>query len=371
MKIFSFGLHYSCIADLREIFTKLGHQYDFESYSGHNWVLNYQNPPYELLKADRWLTEFEKRQLWEQFWNDRHAQLDQYDAFVITYPFMWTWLLKKFNKPIIAHIPIRCDYGLTHKPEEWQHLNEYARQRVDEGKLFLCANSIHDKLYAEIMVGRPCEHIPSVCEYPHIPYNPNAQTYAFYLRGGWPGLPPTVRTREEVFPNMYPFAILSNVKAIVHCPYATSTMSIFEFYTMNMPMFVPSHELSCQWYQNNVKSPTEPILWHWCNTKLFPQHPPHTPFQIDFKGHPDPNARDDINAFRHWTQYCDFYDEANMPHIQKFNSMEELQQMTTPGHAKYVNCAEVSEKMKAHNVKRVPAIYEQWRQMLAKVEAAK
>jgi len=42
-----------------------------------------------------------------------------------------------------------------------------------------------------------------------------------------------------------------------------------------------------------------------------------------------------------------------------------------PGHAKYVNCAEVSEKMKAHNVKRIPAIYEQWRQMLAKVEAAK
>jgi len=320
---------------------------------------------------DRWLTEFEKRELWNQFWEDRHSQLDQYDAFIVTYPFLWTWLLKKFNKPIIAHIPIRCDYGLTHKPEEWQHLNEYARQRVDEGKLFLAANSMHDKLYAEIMVGRPCEHIPSLCEYTNMQYNPGAQTYAFYLRNGWPGLPSHIKPREQVFPNMYPFAILSNVKGIVHIPYATSSMSVFEFYTMNMPTFMPSLDLCCQWYQNNAKSAQEPVLWHWCNTKLFSHLPPQTPFQIDFKGHPDPNARNDINAFRHWIQYCDHLDKTNMPHIQQFGSLEELSQMTTPGNPKYVDCAAVSQRMREHNAKRIPAVYEQWKTLLAKVQAAK
>ena len=379
MRLYHLTLHFSCAKDLEGIFTKLGHSVDTRSLSGHNRVMNIPTPSMPMFDPAHLWTDFVKAKKWERFKAEHGADVDACDAVVVTYPTMFSMLYHGWNKPIIVQAPIRFDYGILHLPADWQYMNKFLRERIDAGKLFFVANNLHDKYYAEHFLDREVTHIPSLCEYMGRKWNPAATRYAMYLRGGWPGLPGQIEPREAVFPDGYSWDVLNNVKAIVHFPYATSTMSVFEFYTGNFPMFIPSHEFACEMYARNEKSAAEPILWHWCNTKLFnPLNgpvgpPPCSPIKCadGREGVPDPNMSTEIESFRYWTKYCDFYDKTNMPHIQLFNSMQELSEMTTQGNSKYVDCQAVSNAMAEHNKTRIPKVYEQWRQLLAKVEAAK
>jgi len=379
MKLYHLTQHFSCAKDLEGIFTKLGHTVETDSLSGHNHLMGIPTPAMPMFDDNRWCTDFVKNKKWQEFKSTYSGKGDSADAFVVTYPPVWCLLYHDWNKPIIMHIPIRYDYGVLHLPEAWQYMNSFIRERVDAGKLFLVANSKHDKYYAEHFLDREVSVIPSLCEYMGRKWNPSATRYAMYLRAGWPGLPGQIEPREAVFPDGYSWDVLNNVKAIVHFPYATSTMSVFEFYTGNFPMFIPSHEYCCQMYQQNIKSVAEPILWHWCNTKLFnplnkPEGPkPCSPIKCadGREGVPDPNMSTQIESFRYWTKYADFFDAEEMKGIQLFNSMEHLSAMTTQGNPQYVDCQAVSNQMAAHNAVRIPRVYDAWRGLLAKVEAAK
>ena len=289
----------------------------------------------------------------------------------MTYPTLFSLLYSGFDKPIIVQAPIRYDYGVLHLPAAWQHMNKFLRERIDAGKLFFVANNKHDKYYAELFLEREVAVIPSLCEYMGRKWNPESTRYAMYLRGGWPGLPKQVELREAVFKRGYSWDILNQVKGIVHFPYATSTMSVFEFYTGNFPMFIPTHDFCCQMYAKNEKSVAEPILWHWCNTKMNKMEP-YSTINWNDRTKPDPNMHTNLESFKYWTQYCDFFDssEEGMPHIQLFNSMQELSDMTTLGNPKYVDCQAVSNAMANHNKIRTPRVYEQWKQVLKKVKAA-
>lgn len=375
MKFYHLGMHYSTHWDLNIIFGKLGHQVKDVSLSGHNWIPGWpiigRDFSMPMFEQDRWCTDFVKNKKWQEFKATYGADVDAADAVVVTYPTMWSLLYHDWNKPIIVHAPIRFDYGILHLPADWHYLNNFLRERIDAGKLFFCANNLHDKYYAEHFLDREVTHIPSLCEYMGQKWNPMSKGYVMYLRGSWPGLPGNIIPRENVFKDGYNWSVLNNVRGIVHFPYATSTMSVFEFYTGNFPMFIPSHEYACQMYARNEKSPQEPILWHWCNTKLFNMQPCSTIKCADGReGVPDPNMHTSIESFRYWTKYCDFYDTTNMPHVQLFNSMQELTEMTTEGNPKYVDCQAVSNAMAEHNKVRIPKVYEQWRQLLAKVQAA-
>lgn len=365
MKLYHLGLHFSCHADLNTIFTKLGHEVHDDSLSGHNWILGMPTRSMPMFEQGRWNLDFVKKKKWEEFYNTYHGELDQYDAFVVTYPTMWSMLYHKWDKPIIVQAPIRYDYGLLHLPADWQYMNQFLRERIDAGKLFFVANSKHDKAYAELFIEREVTHIPSLCEYMGRKWNPGATRIAMYLRGGWPGLPEHIELREAVFKDRYSWDVLNQVKGIVHFPYATSTMSVFEFYTSNFPMFIPSHNFCCEMYEQNIKSEAEPILWHWCNTKMNRMEP-YSTINWNDRSKPDPNMHTSMESFRYWTKHSDFFDTENMLGIQLFNSMDELSSMTQT-----VNYQDISSQMQAHNAIRIPKVYEQWKEVLAKVEAAR
>jgi hypothetical protein len=103
--------------------------------------------------------------------------------------------------------------------------------------------------------------------------------------------------------------------AIVIMPYQVSTMSLFEYYRLCIPLFAPSVELLSNWHREHG------ILWEriYGNPKR----------QVDLlsseelmrtRGVPDPNS-DTNESFRYWIKYADWY---TWPHVTLFDSWEHL-----------------------------------------------
>ena len=106
MKFYNIDLHISIIADMIDIFNNLGHSIKEDSLSGHVWVFNKQNANIPLLDNSRW-KNINPMKIGEQFYNEYKDKLKDYDAFICTYPPIFSLLYEKFDKLIIINNPIR------------------------------------------------------------------------------------------------------------------------------------------------------------------------------------------------------------------------------------------------------------------------
>eukprot|EP00931_Biecheleriopsis_adriatica_P123432 TRINITY_DN98479_c0_g1_i1.p1 TRINITY_DN98479_c0_g1~~TRINITY_DN98479_c0_g1_i1.p1 ORF type:complete len:697 (+),score=140.47 TRINITY_DN98479_c0_g1_i1:48-2138(+) len=131
-------------------------------------------------------------------------------------------------------------------------------------------------------------------------------------------------TKKEVYNNSLSYTALSQFRAVVGFPYDTSLMFFWEFYSMNMPVFVPFQ------------------LWHW---GIFGQHtrpdleePRIFPSKADSEGHTLSELRSeeeripyspffdgfaplDVERSIFWSKYTDW---AMFPHVQYFESVPDL-----------------------------------------------
>jgi hypothetical protein len=195
-------------------------------------------------------------------------------------------------------------------------------------------------------------HIPNLCEYTNAKYTGTKNKYVIHDRSDITvpgnlcvGLG-TVRNASW----RYDWKDLYSYKGIIHLPYHNGSMSIFEQYTANVPLFMPSKQYAKELI---------------CQNKMFSDL---TFYKIEKVKEPDdldnPNSLRNPKILDMWIDTCDFYDTENMKHVQYFDSQSHLQHLLNT-----VNLKEISNNMANYNVLRKESIYISWKQILTSIES--
>ena len=245
IKLFNIDLHISVIADIKNIFNKLSNDIEITdwSLSAHTWVFNRQKDNVKIITSAIW-KKIDTKMI-NAFHNVYDDFLKQFDGFIVTHTPVFCMLFEKYNKPIF--LINSCRYV---QPYCWQHfrndnmlnnLNNCLKKLYNNKKLIPISNNKADQRFLELGTGIQSVHIPSLCLYTNAKYN--CTKNKFIVMGS---------TRKDILPNIdnvvykddlggrYSWKNLYEYKAIVVLPYEISTMSIFEYYSANMPMIFPS-----------------------------------------------------------------------------------------------------------------------------------
>jgi uncharacterized protein YdcH (DUF465 family) len=324
---------------------------DDQSLSEHVFVLGKQKSYIPDLSDGRWMNYFVN-------WNPQnfcvnHKNLSIYDGFISAYPPIFSTLYLDFQKPSIMHIPIRFDYGVQSHPESLRKFIEAIRTSKN---LFISTNSKYDTHYFKFLTGIECETIPSMCDYTGLQYIPgnSNKTLIYHVTGldlSKISFPYLLKTN---LPPRYHWTELLKYKAIVHFPYQVSTMSIFEHYSANIPLFFPTKKFLHELYFNKQGVLSQVSHHQVWNT------PPKTP--VEFEGDVDLNDYTNPRTIQAWIEDADYYDEEWMPFTQLFDSFEELNEKINT-----INLQEISNNMKQFNVIRKEKIYSKWRKRLNEI----
>lgn len=349
MKLFNLDCHISVIADLKKIFTDLGHEVVSWSISGHNFVFDREPSKVDVINQQSWWHLDDK--MADDFYERYKDELSEFDAFICTYPLTFAKLYQKFKKPIILHVPIRYEVPFHNSKEKWEDFNEYLINGIDQGLIIPVANSEYDKRYFEFFVGRECKLIPNICEYTDTKWNPIKEHFLY--SGRLPvNLDPNKIVNKDTL-GRYKWDDLSTFKGIVVIPYTCSTMSIFEHYTSNIPLFFPSKKHIMELYQTFGQVVLSELTWN----RVFSLSPGSV---IECDRSNDPNDYNNLEIMDRWIDYSDFYNQDSMPHIIYFDSPDDLLKKLDT-----TNLSEVSEKMSNFNKLKKVKVYEEWNKILS------
>jgi hypothetical protein len=353
LKFFSLDLHISVIADLRDIFESEGHEVKSWCISDHTWVFGKQRDSVEVVNEKTW-KDLDKR-MCDRFYERYKDELSQYDAFIVTHNASFALLYEKFNKPIVIVNSTRYENPFTQSPEKWAWLNEYLKSGVKNRKIFIVSNNKGDQAYLKRYTGLDSEVIPSLCLYTRAAYSGKTEGFI----GRFPGHIFKSFAKKQLGSDKnlirkprhgYTWQELYDYQGIVHFPYQISTMSIFEQYSANVPLFLPSKKFILALQKAHPQ-----IL---CQLSFFKaDKAPSRPGDL--------NNVNDPQVVAAWVEAADFYDPENMPHIQYFDSFEQLKQIL-----KTADCKTISGQMKAYNEKRKARAVQQWRSVLEKVRSS-
>jgi len=347
MNFFNLDCHISVIADVKKIFEDLGHNVDSWSISGHNWVFGRESKSVDVINQNTWKNL--NQNMCDEFYNRYKDDLSKYDGFICTYPPVFSMIYEKFKKPIIIQIPIRYEVPFHNNVDKWNNFNDYLRKGIDSGMIIPIANSEYDKKYFEFFVERECKLIPSICEYSNSDWNPTIDKFLYSSR-----LPINFGTDiiiDKSTLGKYEWKDIASYKGIIIIPYNCSTMSIFEYYTSNIPIFCPSKELMMDLYSKYSDQVLSELTWN----KIF-NIPPGS--VIECNRNNDPNDYSNIEIMSNWIDYSDFYNTEWMPYITYFDSFDEL------GLLLQSNLKEISNNMKEFNIIRKERIYKEWNKII-------
>jgi hypothetical protein len=235
----------------------------------------------------------------------------------------------------------------------WNALNEKLKQLYREGRITVISNNRADQDYLEMGTGIKSTYIPSLCEYTNAKYNPKTNKYIIhtdspYLRKSEPMI-----TINNYAGRPYSWETLYSGKGIIHMPYEISTMSVFEQYTANVPLFFPSKTL----LKKMIKLDKYTFYSRYIDVD---KHKSTGRFYLDVVA----PAYDDDKWIDWWVDRADYYNtdkDTDMKYITYFNDMNELDYML-----KTVDTNKISENMKEHNEYRKKKIYADWKTVMDK-----
>lgn len=352
MKFFNIDQHVSVIADVAHIFKNLGHTVDDWSLSGHHWVLNKPKPKIMLSDGTQLTCSGVcSQEVCDKFYEQNKTELEQYDAFIACYPVEFALLYERWKKPIIIVNCIRYDHPNTFNPAIRDRLNDFLKTRFSEGKIYYVCNNKGDQYYTRYFTGIEGMHIPNLCEYTNTKYTGTKNQYVIHDRSDIvvPGNLCVGLGSVRNSSWKYSWSDLYSYKGVVHVPYHNGTMSMFEQYTANVPLFLPSKKYAKELFaQNRIFS--DLTFYKIGNVK--------EPDDIN-----NPNSLRNPEVLDKWIDTCDFYDTENMKYVQYFDSPSHLEHLL-----RTVNTKEISQNMASYNVLRRESTYNRWKEILTSIE---
>lgn len=350
MKFFNIDMHCAVISDVANIFKNLGHQVDDWSLSGHHWVMNKEKKIIPLNDGTIF-TGCISNEACDVFYDTYKDQLNVYDGFIACYPANFAMLYEKWNKPIIIVNCIRYEHPNSKCEKEWHNFNDFLHRYDQKKLLWYVCNNKGDVWYTKYFANIDGTHIPSFCDYIGIKYTGNIDKFIIHdgshienIKSNCYSLG-AIRTSDW----KYKWETLYDHKGAIHNPYHNGSMSIFEHYTGNMPMFFPSKTFIKElFYKNQTLSQ---LTFFKIYNMPEPLHEPENPLNLS-----NPKILDK------WIDTFDFYDEENMPYIQFFDNWDHLNTLLDT-----VDLKNISEKMKEYNIIRKNKIYNSWKKILNEI----
>ena len=304
-KFLNIDLHISVIADIINIFKLANKDIQIEDWclSGHTWVLNKQQKQLDILTPSTWKNI--DMEMIDSFQEKYDTVLNTFDGFICCYPVSFILLFEKYNKPIYVVNAVRYDI-----PFCWNNnysmikiLHECLKRLQDRNLLTIISNNKADNAYFKL--GNPSINtilIPSLCLYTNMNWDPkkiNINSGKFLVYTGQLPNKPNIIHRDQL--GNYKWEVLMTFNGIIHLPYETSTMSIFEQISSEIPLFFPSKMfLKHLWENKKIKQ----LMNYWShNNCSMPAHLESTQ-NIDF-----------------WIERADYYD---IEGYYYFDSIEHL-----------------------------------------------
>jgi hypothetical protein len=272
-----------------------------------------------------------------------------------------------FNRSIILIASHRYELGQT---DQWAAWNAQLVKMAEDPRNIIAASNKYDAEYIKYFTGLQPQIIPSFCGYISVKYNPERP--GFLLSAGrdrrvWNAF---VNQYEAVCRAMncttellslrrkypsYSYRDIASHQGIVHVPHQVSTMSLFEQYRMNIPIFFPSVDLLANWQLKYMVMPERTLAGVDGHRSAYSAIQPH-PSQ---KSTPNPNNDRELHAIKYWLKFADFY---QMPYIIYYDSFDDLiRKMET------TNLEYVSLRMHWHNEVFREELMAKWRHLLGTV----
>lgn len=340
MRLFNLEAHISVIADIENIFTRLYPDIEITSwnFSQHSFVFGRKPADVEIINQHTWKKLDQK--MIQQFHDRYDGFLQQFDGFICGFPPVFALLFEKYNKPIFMVNATRYEMPFCWEPNpQMQALLEKTLLTMQQrGQLIAVSNNKADVGYLKKATDVDSEHIPSLCLYTEQTYQPKHDKFVIYhrLQNRIRPIPGTIHHKQL---GHYSWQDLYSYKGIVHMPYEISTMSIFEQYSANIPLFMPSPD----------------FLKQLLAKKKIPFNGPYT--RKNFAAHLEPMLGE--KWYEYWVDHADYYDSDNMPYITFYNSMHEISDLIN-----HADTESISLRMQAWNRIRQKNVLDKWRKLL-------
>lgn len=322
LRFFNLDLHISVIQDVKTIIKNIFEE-QIEivnwSISGHNWVFNQTTTNVDIVNQHTWRSI--NPEMIRQFQERYDNFLSSFDGFIVTHTPVFALLFEKYEKPIFMLNSCRYEQPYSWSGgniEMWQNLNKSLKNMWDKKHLIVISNNRADTAYLKAGTGITSLYIPSICSYTNSRYNPTRNEAVVY---GDRNLFPPCKKLVSRPASGYSWNDLYSYKAIVHVPYETSTMSIFEQITAGVPLFFPTRRFLSECIQNGKMN----IATRYGNGKIIPE-------VYDFYKNLDlwlDNADYYLDDGTHNTmKYLYYYDSFQdlVSQIERFEETEELKQ---------------------------------------------
>lgn len=311
IRLLNIDLHISVITDVMHILKDIYGDKVYiknHSISGHNWVFNRPISHVNIVNQYTWKDINEE--MINAFAEYYTPYFNEFDGFIVTHTPIFALLYEKFNKPVIVVNSCRYEQPYSWKNDlvSWEWLNN---KLANMKNLHIISNNKADQEYLKLGTGLDSVHIPSLCLYTNEKYT---GTKSENIKHG------TLQAG-------YKWNELYSYKSIFHIPYEISTMSIFEQYSANVPLFFP----------------TKKHLKELGGTKSL--YGTELPPELAVCKNND-----------WWIDRADYYDEENMKYITYFDNSEDLENK-----AKSLDYTKVSHLMAEHNKTRKEKVYTQWK----------
>lgn len=231
-------LHIAVIADLKNILEPYMEIVDW-CMSGHHWAI--QRSEVIPNHINRYTWSKMNPEMIQKFQQEYDEFLQTFDGFIVCYPGSFSLIYEKYNKPIIMVNACRYDMPFCWS-KDMGMLNQYndCLARLNEKRLLTAvSNNLADLAYMFAGSGIISRHIPSLCLYTKMSYNPVKNNGKFLIYTG-PEISNPLCIHKKSFGNDCKWSDWSNCKGIIHFPYEISTMSMFEHFSAKMPLFFPS-----------------------------------------------------------------------------------------------------------------------------------
>jgi len=240
----------------------------------------------------------------------------------------------------------------------------------------VAANNLYDAEYIRYFTGINTTVLPSICAYTNTVYNPlpshreyilipsrdNSHFNQLFFKKLKRSLEKynssiNVRSLRDLYP-FYNYSNLAHHPAIIHLPYQVSTMSLFEQYTMNIPLVFPSLKLLTKWHLKygivSERTWDRSLTGQGKNHSLIPSYYSNSSI-------PDPNNEFDYSSIYYWLKYADFY---QWPYIIYFDSVDDLVSKLL-----HTNFTSISQQMSEYNLHKRQQVLAQWRIILDRIRS--
>lgn len=329
VNLFNMDLHTSVIEDVSNIFKALNNNIKITqwSLSGHHWVFNKPKHTPKHINSTTWNQI--NMNIIDNFCSEYHEELKQYDGFIVTHSPVFCLIYERYNKPIILVNSCRyvLPYCWSRNDEMLNILNIKLKTMFEKKQLYIISNNIADFEFLKLGTQIESSYAPSLCLYTNCKFNNSVGKFLLMGNNNYIKESDLIVHKHNALNGRYSWSDLYNFKGLIIIPYEISTMSIFEYYSANMPLIFPSKTF----LKTLIKQGKVSLASRYFKYKDYPK-------ELN-----EPLGKDYINW---WVDRADFYND--MKYVTYFDSFEEI-----PNILNNIDVKDVSFKMMLWNNNRI------------------